>query len=147
MRPNSRLGVMSKTLPVQALLEDWLKWATWVADPLRREEDAQNLTGWMEFDWVVDEEPEKGRNAILAALENPRIEVHLGTLAAGPLEDLLSKHDENFIGRVEAEAKSNPKFAWFLGGVWRYQMTEEVWNRVQLVWDRGGWVGNPKRDA
>jgi len=138
---------MSKTLPIPALLEEWLKWATWVSDPLRREEDSQNLTGFMEFDWVVDEEPEKGWKAILAALEDPRIEVHLGTLAAGPLEDLLSKHGENFIDRVEIEAKSNPKFARLLGGVWRYQMTEEVWNRVQLVWDRGAWDGNPKRDA
>lgn len=63
------LGVMSKTLSIPALLEEWLKWATWVSDPQRREEDSQNLTGFMEFDWVIDEEPEKGWKAILAALE------------------------------------------------------------------------------
>lgn len=138
---------MYESLPIPQLLEEWCRWAKWVSDPNRREEDAGNYIGFSEFDWVVQKEPEKGWQAILAALQDPHLEAHLGTLAAGPLEDLLSYHGEAFISRVENEAKSNPKFAWLLGGVWQCQMTDEVWNRIQQVWDRRGWDGNQQRDA
>lgn len=131
-------------MPVPELLEEWLQWARWMADPNKREEDAQNFVGFDEFDWVVREHPEVGWQAILAALQDPRVEPYLGTLAAGPLEDLLSHHGQTFIARVEAEARANPKFAWLLGGVWQFQMPEDIWARVQAVWDRKGWDGIPK---
>lgn len=57
------------------------------------------------------------------------------------MEDLLSGHGAQFIDRVEAQARSDPQFAMFLGGVWRFQMADEVWARVQAVWDRRGWDG------
>jgi hypothetical protein len=57
------------------------------------------------------------------------------------VEDLLSQHGPSFIDRVEHEARSNPKFAYLLGGVWRLEITDEVWQRVQKVWDRRGWDG------
>ena len=138
---------MYESLPIPRLLEEWLRWAEWVSDQDRKQEEAGNLIGFDEFDWVVQKEPEKGWQAILNALEDPRLEKHLGTLAAGPLEDLLSYHGEAFIARVEAKAKSNPKFAWLLGGVYQYQMTDEIWSRVQKVWDRRGWDGIPTSDA
>jgi hypothetical protein len=55
------------------------------------------------------------------------------------LEYLLSKHGGAMIGKVEAEAKSNPLFAKLLGGVWQNSMIDEVWVRVQVVWNRKGW--------
>ena len=107
-------------------------------DPIEKEE----------YDWAfmepVDdarENPERAWNFILLALTMPICEPHLGVLAAGPLEDLLSHHGADYIDRVEAEAKANPKFAHVLGGVWKFQMTDEVWSRVQQVWDRRGWDG------
>jgi hypothetical protein len=65
-------------------------------------------------------------------------------LSAGPVEDLLAKHGERFIDRVEAEARKSPKFAKLLGGVWKNCMTDGIWNRVQAVWDRRGWDGIPE---
>lgn len=65
-------------------------------------------------------------------------------LSAGPVEDLLAKHGERFIDRVEAEAMKDPKFAHLLGGVWKSGMTNEIWNRLQAVWDRRGWDGIPE---
>ena len=65
-------------------------------------------------------------------------------LSAGPVEDLLAKHGERFIDRVETEARKNPKFAKLLGGVWMNSMTDEIWSRVQAVWDRRGWDGVPE---
>lgn len=54
-------------------------------------------------------------------------------LAAGALEDLLAAHGENFIERVETEARKDQKFNFLLGGVWRNSMIEGVWERVQNV--------------
>ena len=135
---------MATPLPVPELLDEWLRWAEWVSSPDRDAALGQELIGFDEFDWIVREHPEHGWRAILAALKDSRLEPHYGTLAAGPLEELLAYHGQQFIERVEAEAKANPKFAWLLGGVWQFTMTEEVWARVQAVWDRGGWDGIPK---
>jgi hypothetical protein len=87
------------------------------------------------------EYPERAWKFILLALTTPLCEPHLGVLAAGPLEYLLSYHGTEFIERVEAQAKINQKFAHLLGGVWQFQMTEEVWFRVQKVCDHRGWDG------
>ncbi len=65
-------------------------------------------------------------------------------LSAGPIEDLLSLYGERFIDRVELEAKSDPLFARVLGGVWRGDMTQDMWDRLQAVWDRRGWDGIPE---
>ena len=64
-------------------------------------------------------------------------------LSAGPIEDLLTMHGEAFIERVEAEARKDPSFANLLGGVWRSSMSDDVWTRLQSVWDRRGWDGIP----
>ena len=138
-RSTPTLARMSGILPIPELLEAWRLWAA----AQRTGGDTSELTGWMEFNWAVEEDPEHAWSAILAALEDPRMEASLGVLAAGPLEDLLSMHGERFIDRVETTARSNPKFAWLLGGVWQHTMAEDVWSRVQAVWDRRGWDGVP----
>jgi hypothetical protein len=130
---------MSDILPIPELLEAWRLWAT----AQRHGADTTELTGWMEFNWAVEEDPEHAWSAILVALEDPRVEPYLGTLAAGPLEDLLSLHGDRFIERVEETARANVRFAWLLGGVWQHTTTEEIWSRVQAVWDRRGWDGIP----
>jgi hypothetical protein len=65
-------------------------------------------------------------------------------LSAGPIEDLLAKHGDEMIGPIEAEAKRDPSFAKLLGGVWKNRMKDDVWNRVQAVWDRRGWDDIPE---
>ena len=62
-------------------------------------------------------------------------------LSAGPLEDLLVYHGHEVIDRVESEARSNPKFASLLGGVWKNAMADDIWRRIQGVWDRRDWDG------
>ena len=134
---------MSEPLPLSDLLNEWHRWAEWMSSELRDEELVHDLIGWSEFDWAVSDFPELAWQAILEAMDQPRMEAHLGKLAAGPLEDLLSKHGHAFIDRVELLARSNSKFAWLLGGVWQHTMPESIWLRVQAVWDRRGWDGNP----
>jgi hypothetical protein len=128
------LGVMYTPVPQAQLLEEWLAWARWVNDPDRDPSTAGNYTGFDEFDWTVRNHPGLGWSAILAALEDERFAPYLGYLAAGPLEDLLCLHGANYIDLVEVQARSNPRFAKLLGGVWQSQMTEDIWNRVQSVW-------------
>jgi len=63
-----------------------------------------------------------------------------GVLAAGPIEDLLSYHGEEFIDRFEAEARSDRRMAWALGGAWQFTMPDEIWNRVQRAADNSYWM-------
>ncbi|MDD1508904.1 DUF6869 domain-containing protein [Pseudomonas sp. CNPSo 3701] len=56
-----------------------------------------------------------------------------GYLAAGPLEDLLASAGPVFIERVELLANSNQKFKTLLQGVWRNEIEEAVWLRMQAI--------------
>ncbi len=138
---------MLQPMPIPQLLEEWLLNASWTADPKNIGIENPHFLGFDEFLWVVQDFPEHAWQAILAVVADPRAEPFLGNLAAGPMEDLLSYHGDTFIDRVEAEAKKDPKFSYMLGGVWQFQMSEKIWNRVQTVWDRRGWDGIPKKDA
>jgi hypothetical protein len=138
---------MQEPLPIPELLEEWFKWVQWITDPNRDESKSDDFIGFAEFDGAVQSLPEHAWKAILAALLDPRLEPHLGVLAASPLEDLLSYHSAAFIDRVEHEARIHPKFAYLLGGVWKFQMSDEVWSRVQAVWERRGWNGIPSPNA
>ena len=62
-----------------------------------------------------------------------------GVLAAGPVEDLLSFHGPRFIEKFEDEARRDRRMAWALGGAWCFEMTGEIWNRVQLAADHTYW--------
>jgi hypothetical protein len=68
-------------------------------------------------------------------------------LSAGEIEDLLSRNGTEMIPLVEAEARRDPSFAKLLGGVWKNEMTDEVWSRLQAVWDRRGWDGIPEEST
>jgi hypothetical protein len=68
-------------------------------------------------------------------------------LSAGEIEDLLRRNGTEMIPLVEAEARRDPSFAKLLGGAWKNRMTDEVWSRLQAVWDRRGWDGIPDEGA
>jgi hypothetical protein len=78
---------------------------------------------------------------IHAKNQSPRIHE---CLSAGPVEDLLAKHGDSFIERIETQARQDPTFAKLLGGVWKNTMSDGVWQRLQQVWDRRGWDGIPE---
>lgn len=139
-----RNHVMTSPLPVPELVEEWIRWASWQADPKNKGRLNGEFIGFDEFEWIVKEYPEHAWRGILAVLADSRAKTHFALLAAGPLEDLLSYHGSAFIERVEKEAKLNPGFASLLAGVWQFEMSEEVWVRVQAAWDRRGWDGEPE---
>jgi hypothetical protein len=124
--------------PIDYLMECWLCSQSEIPAVKQEHEWAA-----MEPSDLARDDPEKAWECILYAVPDPRFSDHLGLLAAGTLEDLLSYHGAEFIDRVEHQAKMDPKFAWTLGGVWKFQMSDEIWRRVQAVWDRRGWDGIP----
>jgi hypothetical protein len=77
--------------------------------------------------------PEQQWQFILAAVAHAASEEEFGHIAAGPLEHLLGKHGEEYVGGVERRVASDPKFAELLAGVWKHGMTDEVWARVHAL--------------
>jgi len=125
--------------PIDYLMECWL--ASQSGDPVIK---AENEWAFMEPVDEVHDNPERAWECILLAARDPRFsDHHIGVMAAGALEDLLSHHGMAFIDHIEEECRTNRRFAWMLGGVWGFQMSDEVWSRVQVVWDRRDWDGVP----
>lgn len=88
---------------------------------------------------LVSKNPYVAWDVILTILKIDESIIIMANLSAGPLEDLLAYHGEDFIVLVETEARKNPMFAILLGGVWKNGMKEDVWNRVQAACNRAGW--------
>jgi hypothetical protein len=54
----------------------------------------------------------------------------LAAIAAGPLEDLLSKAPAAYAERVLAAAPHSPRLARMLTGVWRSSIDAGIWDKV-----------------
>jgi hypothetical protein len=93
---------------------------------------------------VVAMEPDRALQLILMILSKDDSVPVVQILAAGPLEDLLDTHGDAMIGKIEEEARTNPKFAFLLGGVWPSSISKSVWRKVEVLRDRRGWDGIPK---
>lgn len=88
--------------------------------------------------------PHKALRVILLVWSMDQSVETMQNLSAGEIENLLSRKGTEMISFVEAEARRDPGFAKLLGGVWKNRMTDEVWARLQSVWDRRGWDGIPE---
>jgi len=91
--------------------------------------------------------PHKAWRVILLIWSMDQSTETMQNLSAGEIEDLLSRKGTEIIPLVEAEARRDPSFAKLLGGVWKNRMTDEVWFRLQAVWDRRGWDGIPEEST
>ncbi len=49
-------------------------------------------------------------------------------------EDLIGRYGPEFIHRIEAESRTNPKFRDLLGGVWK-STNSEIWARSKRAWE------------
>ena len=118
------------------IAKEWLDaWADGKTSPIGPGVGASVL------DWDLPrEQPELAWLAILEALSQIGPDVgdrRFAVLAAGPLEDLMSEHGKSMIDRVELHARRNPDFALLLGGVWRNDIEEGVWERMGKFAKRG----------
>jgi len=55
----------------------------------------------------------------------------LGMLGAGPLEDLLVYHGDDFIDLIESHAERDARFRWVLRQVAQSTMSRDLWRRVR----------------
>lgn len=93
---------------------------------------------------LCDESPDEALDFTLATINKDFSPTIQATLSAGPLEDLLVKHGDQMITKIESLAGSNAKFATLLGGVWKNNMTDAIWQRVNAIADRRGWDDLPE---
>ena len=68
---------------------------------------------------------------ILKVVERRPSEWALGMLAAGLLEDLISERGQDFIERVETQARRDSVFREVLNGVWQSSTPDALWARVE----------------
>lgn len=126
------------------LINTWIK-LTKIASEVGYQDPQVDICFWAaeKMNKLVYSDPNTAWDIILTILKIDQSPIIVMNLSAGPLEDLLVYHGEETIRKVETEAKKNEKFAKLLGGVWKNKMKDEIWNRVQAVWDRRGWDKNP----
>jgi Family of unknown function (DUF6869) len=129
---------MAKEFKFDSLVEAWIRVM------LKESSDEHDPDFWAfsNLDRMIDDEPENAWSIILEILRRNQSSEILEVLSAGPVEDLLARHGEAFIERVENEARNDEDFAKLLGGVWQNTMSDEIYARVQRVWNRKGWDGN-----
>jgi hypothetical protein len=104
----------------------------------------ESFWAFMALQDLIEEYPNVALSVIREILRKNQTNKVFECLSAGPLEDLLGAHGPMIIEKVEEAARSDPVFRKLLGGVWQNQILEDIWQRVQAVWDRRGWDGIPE---
>ncbi len=110
-------------------IEVWVEtYIRFQSDPKR---DRENHPDYWAVERFFDlwDNPKLTWEAILKILDREPPDVVIGILAAGPLEDFIEHHGEDYIETIEKEAQANPDFRHLLGGVWQ-SSNEDVWARV-----------------
>lgn len=79
---------------------------------------------------LIESDPDKVLDLILAVLAIETNQAVLGLLSAGLLEDVISM---DVIDRVEREAKTNERFCELLCGVWYSRVGEELKERLDAI--------------
>jgi hypothetical protein len=87
---------------------------------------------WERLHELIHQEPETAWR-VIQIIRREGSDLVLANLAAGPLEDLLVAHGEQFIDRVEALARQDKQFKKLLGATWQNAMSPGLWKRVKAV--------------
>jgi hypothetical protein len=116
-------------------------WNVWRANPaIQQMAEAyvtKPLANWTDDDerlyQLIDSRPDDAFAAILAAMQLTDDQTVLANLGAGPLEDFLGKHGENYLDTVHALALEHRRLREVLNNVWQGSMTKSVWRRIELL--------------
>jgi len=92
-----------------------------------------NFWAWEQLMELCRHQPQLAWEIVLDIFHAPHHESVDGSLAAGPLEDLLAWHGADIIGSLEAKARADRKFKELLYGVWRSTTPSEIWSRVEAA--------------
>ena len=83
-------------------------------------------------------DPEEAWACILEGIRRAPSEKVLGLIGAGALENFLGHHGDAFIDRVERQANADPRFLYVVGNVWKWEIPDPVWQRIQKLQAGGG---------
>jgi hypothetical protein len=97
----------------QPLVIDWIRHCADV-----RNGGSRSSSAWDEVDELVRNDPEAGWTIILELIEAAQADQVLADIAAGPLEDLLHRSPDQFLDRMEVQARQDFNFRRCLTGVW-----------------------------
>jgi hypothetical protein len=112
---------------------------------VQRVEGDDSIGGDVEADVVrmnFSAPPDTQWRFIAAALDCAKSDAALVHLAAGPVQYLLRNHGDQFIARVEEEARRSPKFARMLTAAWEHQLSPQVGTRIAAIQAREKQAGN-----
>ena len=115
----------------EALIRDWLMFL----------ESNSDATQWANQEMTfVDPapDPEEAWACILEGVRRAPSEGVLGLIGAGTLENFLGHHGDAFTDRVEREADADPRFRYVVWNVWKWEISEPVWQRIQKLQARDG---------
>jgi hypothetical protein len=86
-----------------------------------------------ELDRLIHDDLEEAWKVIRIIYKTDSSGHMLANVAAGPVEDILVYHGEEFIDPAEQLADNDPIFKKLLGAVWRNNIPQDVWMRVKAV--------------
>lgn len=95
------------------------------------EDYKDNFWAYHELSDLVDDEPDSALLVMQMIWQSSDDQQVLTNLAAGPLEDFLVKHGELFIDQIEDLARRDNKLSMLLGNVWKNDIADLVWARIQ----------------
>jgi len=85
------------------------------------------------FYGLLHDEPDKALSAIFCAMQLTDDQRVLGGLAAGPLEDFLGVHGEEYVDAFHTLALEHRRLREVLDGVWQGAMPKRVWHRIEIL--------------
>ena len=96
------------------------RYVTHATSAARDGKNRECFDAYLELDKLVTNEPERAWPLICEIIRriSPKDEDLLAYVAAGPLEDLLVRHPDGFIERIEILAQNDAHFRRALSGVW-----------------------------
>lgn len=100
---------------------------------------------YSELDRLCSSDPSRALEIIRLILALKPEERVVYNLAAGPLEDLLTRHGAQVIDQVGNLADRDEEFLALLGGVWSERMSPEVQSRIQPLIDKAATIANRPR--
>lgn len=90
----------------------------------------QTFWAWEELKRILEEDGYDAAWPLVLELIARGSDNALCAAGAGILEDMLDRHGEEIIVRVEAEAATDQRFRYCLSHVWRCDMPDVLWERV-----------------
>jgi len=108
---------------LEALAGDWLTYVQtfWAHEEVER--------------IVAEDTPERAWTVLRELIRASPDEEALGSIGAGPLENLLARDGDRVIDAIETAAATDPRVRYCIGNVWQREMSDALWSR--LVTARG----------